>query len=626
MKTLNSLSKVMLCIALMTSSQIFAQKKPSTNLNIGSIYAVKSRPSYEKIKLSSDDPETVKSLLIKRIKELQQRGVSLKLVYNTTSPGGKHYTYQQLYNDIPVYNASIKASVDNEKNINVIINETVDLSFLKTSTIKSQVANLNKKDFVTNFVSAKYRISVEHKQEINICVTGNNKAFAVQKIEMSASNDDGGFDILSLVDENGTIIYQKDLRRYYRSCTPLAGDSITVSIFYPNPITYAHATAGGNYADNNNADNATLTADRVNKKVVATLTSGTYSLVNKYVIMKDLSAPANTPPTQTNPVFNFTRSQQQFEEVNAFYHVTTTQEYIQSLGFTNICNYQTPVDAHGTTADNSFFTPGANTLTIGDGCVDDGEDADVFIHEYGHACSHSANNGNTNSSDRGALDEGFGDYQASSYRRRIDPFNWGYVFPWDGIPSCWGGRRCDVTTVYPGGLAGEIHTDGQIWASAMMSIWTILGNVTTDKIMYESLYNWTDNMTMPNAAQLVINADNLLFGGADFSVLCAQFKKYGLYSGTCGTGIDPIPYTDEIELLNSSGFAQGNGNLSIVLPTTEQNISLEIFDVTGRKVYQTEKENTNTITLDPKDFEKGFYLISMKTNSRNYSAKILRLN
>ena len=628
MKALNSLSKFFLCIALGLSCGVFAQKKPTNNLNIGSIYEIKCRSSYENIKLGNDDPEAVKNLLIKKIKELQNPQSSLKLSYNKTSPVGNHYTYQQYYNNIPVYNASIKASLDNEKNIYVIINETVDLSFLNPSTIKSQVANLSKTDFVKKFVSTRYKSPVDYKQEINICVTKNNEAFAVQKIEMSAKDDNGGFDILSLINEKGTVIYQKDQRRYYRSFAPaFVGDSITVSIFNPNPITFAHAVAGGNYVDNNDADNATLTADRVNKKVVATLTNGTYSLVNKYVKMVDLTTPANTPPTQTSPVFDFTRSQKQFEEINAFYHVTKMQEYIQSIGFTNICNYQTPLDSHGGTADNSYFTPGANSINIGEGCVDDGEDADVFVHEYGHACSHSANNNSTGSGDRGALDEAFGDYQAVSYRRAIDDFDWGKVFPWDGIAACWGGRRADATKVYPGGLVGEIHTDGEIWCSAMMSIWTILGRTITDKLQYTSLYNWTNNMKMTDAAQLVINADKQLNAGANFFVLCTQFKKFGLYSGTCSTGIDPDPFTyNGVEIQNSASFAMGNGNLTIVLPATEQKINLEAFDVTGRKVFQSEKENTNTITLSPNDLEKGFYVLSIKAGNRNYSAKIVRVN
>ncbi|MEZ4916786.1 MAG: hypothetical protein R2836_07345 [Chitinophagales bacterium] len=53
---------------------------------------------------------------------------------------------------------------------------------------------------------------------------------------------------------------------------------------------------------------------------------------------------------------------------------------------------QISVDTHGNNgADNSFFSPATPLrLIFGEGGVDDAEDADVIIHEYGHAISHFA--------------------------------------------------------------------------------------------------------------------------------------------------------------------------------------------------------------------------------------------
>ncbi len=630
MKHFNSISKLFLCSSLALSIGAFAQKPSGNNLNTGSIYIVNNSPVFEKVKLGSDDPEVVKAYLMNTIKELKVPHTSLQLSYSQTSLVGKHFTYQLYYNNIPVYNATIKAALDNAKDISLIINETVDVSFLNLSTINAQVANLSSPNFVKQYVASKNSTTITYKNELQICITKINEGFAVQKIDMSSQDEIGGFDIFALVDENKNTVYQQDIRRYAkRQNSSSIGDTITVSIFKPNPITFAHAIAGGAYVDNNDADNATLTADRVNAKVVATFSAGVYSLANPYVKMLNLTSPANTPPTSSTPTFTYTRNPDQFEEINAFYHITKMQEYIQSMGFTNLCNFQTQCDAHGTTQDNSWFTPGPNSLTIGDGCVDDGEDADVFVHEYGHAVSHSANNNSFSSSDRGALDEAFGDYQATSYRRAIDAYDWGYVFPWDGIPACWGGRRCDLTTtIYPSGLVGEVHSDGQIWASAMMSIWTILGKTITDKLQYTSLYNWTNNMTMTNAATLVINADALLYGSAHYGTLCTQFNFYGLHSGSCATtGIDAGPFkgTDLI-IKNSEGFAVGNGHLIIEVPTTESKINYEVFDIAGRKVAQGEKTNTNTFSLNATDFDNGTYILNIKTSNKNYTSKILRIN
>ena len=58
---------------------------------------------------------------------------------------------------------------------------------------------------------------------------------------------------------------------------------------------------------------------------------------------------------------------------------------IQSLGFTDANNRSIPVDVHYYTADNSFYSDADHALHFGDGGVDDAEDADVVLHEYGHS-------------------------------------------------------------------------------------------------------------------------------------------------------------------------------------------------------------------------------------------------
>ena len=63
-------------------------------------------------------------------------------------------------------------------------------------------------------------------------------------------------------------------------------------------------------------------------------------------------------------------------------------------------------------ADNSFATDHPkNELRFGKGGVDDAEDAEVILHEYGHAI-HFSQNFSFASEEAGAISEGFGDYWA----------------------------------------------------------------------------------------------------------------------------------------------------------------------------------------------------------------------
>jgi hypothetical protein len=47
-----------------------------------------------------------------------------------------------------------------------------------------------------------------------------------------------------------------------------------------------------------------------------------------------------------------------FEEVNIFYHLNSYREFLDSLGFGDLADYQLKVDAHGMDgADQSAYSP-----------------------------------------------------------------------------------------------------------------------------------------------------------------------------------------------------------------------------------------------------------------------------
>ena len=66
--------------------------------------------------------------------------------------------------------------------------------------------------------------------------------------------------------------------------------------------------------------------------------------------------------------------------------------------------------------DNSFYRNGTKKLTItfGKGGVDDAEDAEVVVHEYGHAVQDDQVPGFGSSLEAGSIGEAFGDYLAVS--------------------------------------------------------------------------------------------------------------------------------------------------------------------------------------------------------------------
>jgi len=148
-----------------------------------------------------------------------------------------------------------------------------------------------------------------------------------------------------------------------------------------------------------------------------------------------------------------------------------------------------------------------------EGCVDDAEDSDVIHHELGHGLHDWVTSGGLSQVD--GLSEGCGDYVAQSYNRGISLANgywtdsdpaWNYVFNWDGHNPCWPGRTTGYGASYPGGLVGQIHTDGQIWATCLMTVWDEIGQQEMDKIFYEGLGMTNGGTNQNDAANAVYQA------------------------------------------------------------------------------------------------------------------------
>ena len=106
-----------------------------------------------------------------------------------------------------------------------------------------------------------------------------------------------------------------------------------------------------------------------------------------------------------------------FEEVSAYYHVDRAIAYLETLGYKGarrIFDSPLEIDARGTREDNSWYSPGERTLTFGLGDVDDAEDGETVLHEFGHALQDAICPDFGQSPEAAAMGEGFGDYFAGS--------------------------------------------------------------------------------------------------------------------------------------------------------------------------------------------------------------------
>lgn len=188
-----------------------------------------------------------------------------------------------------------------------------------------------------------------------------------------------------------------------------------------------------------------------------------------------------TPAYSATGVFNYNRKDDQFEQVMAYFWVNQAQEYIQSLGFGSRLrpvvqqSFSVKIDQYG--GDNSYQTDKPYRIRLGKGGVDDAEDAEVIVHEYGHAVHASQVPGYGTSLDAGSIGEAWGDYLAVSVGLdAAAEYGWpvqapeACVMDWDATSYTAGPVHClrrldtDLTVA---DRKGEVHFDGQIWSRGL---------------------------------------------------------------------------------------------------------------------------------------------------------------
>ncbi len=187
-----------------------------------------------------------------------------------------------------------------------------------------------------------------------------------------------------------------------------------------------------------------------------TSNAGVYSLVGPWVTITNMASelPLTAVSTTTSGSWTNKRGNNGFNDVMCYFHIDQNQRYLQSLGYVGATGIQTnsiAVDSDGADGDDqSWYVPGGNYLAFGHGDVDDDEDADVILHEYGHAITYDTSPG-FGGGDSGAIGEGFGDYWGASYswtRTNGSTFNPAWAFSWDGHSAdSWTGRFLDKTNL-----------------------------------------------------------------------------------------------------------------------------------------------------------------------------------
>jgi Zn-dependent metalloprotease len=296
-----------------------------------------------------------------------------------------------------------------------------------------------------------------------------------------------------------------------RSVTVLSKSATgTGDVFNPNPVV---ALQDESLRDRGDSNQQVLIP--AYKRVALPHLNAGPTLVGKYAQVVAARGPLASSPSHT---YVYTRLDDRFEQVNAYYGIDLAQTYIQTLGFGDVNNEAQDLSIDTYAGDNSFYSPRNDKITYGIGGVDDAEDLEVVWHEYGHAIQDAQVPGYGASEQAGATGEGFGDYWAVTMSQPTsNHFEVPCVMDWDStsytstVPHCL--RRTD-TGKTTDDIDGEVHDDGEIWSNALWDINRALGRNQANMVILEAQFSYTPNNSFARAAERTVTAARALYGNA----------------------------------------------------------------------------------------------------------------
>jgi Zn-dependent metalloprotease len=437
------------------------------------------------------------------------------------SLGGYAVLFQQHFKGTPIHGAWVAVHVNRQNRVFLVRNDTVPLEKLKEGLPKRR--RPRRPISIKTIVQRKIRESggvLDSEIKKESMIYAYKKFFRpVWKVKFRTRKPTSSR-ILFIDKITCHILEDRDVLRRRQGIG---------QVFVPNPIVALNRDDLYNRRDRNDA----TFAKAYRQVALRDLQPGGY-LRGRYVDTGNTRRPARSMQNE----FVYTRLDDRFEEVMIYYHVDACQRYIQSLGFTgrkSILKRPIKVDAHGGPEDNSYYdpSPGRHDLTFGDGGVDDAEDAEVILHEYGHALQDDIVPGFGQSHEGGAMGEGFGDYLAASFfaslknaERKVRFAEWDVKAAAENNDDCL--RRLDSAKHYPEDMVGEVHDDGEIWSACLWQVRKLLGRTRADTVILESHFYLGSYADFRDGAEAIMIAVQNLYGGRKSRALKQIFQRRGI--------------------------------------------------------------------------------------------------
>ena len=525
-----------------------------------------------------------------------------------------HVRYQKTFQGVPVFGGNVTVSVPKRDDLQ----PTVLIRYRPGIRLASTVASIGSQEAINiakGAIDPQGSPVLRGQPATEQIYTLDGDAYVLAWQVLVPTLEPLGTWLLHLRADDGRVLLKENVLRF---------DSARV--FDPNPAKTSPSIPPPGECDT--PAQAASVAGQYRNRELRNIASGQNQLKGAYV---DLTAPgilAAYKPAgladEPGRTYVYPCTDDRFEEAMVYSHVDYVQRKVQSLGFTGqagIYNRPIPAHAHFFADCNAFYDPVDQGIHFGDSDLgqcnalgpppDTAEDADVIVHEYGHAIQQDQVPGwgfGKLSAVFQALSmgEGFGDLLPSTI------FGDGCVGEWAsfGADACGGEeglRNLENGAAYSVGLnkvvnlpswcsnASDVHCSGLVWGGALWDIVQALpGGVTQAnrdlvlQLVLDSHFYLDPQATYAEAAGAIRAADTALYGGSHLATIDAVFTARGINPA------DPVdfPYA-YINIRHPY-----SGDLDVNIKVGDQSTPLCTINITDRDITAASPDLVGFVVLD----------------------------